>query len=87
MAAGTNKARRTPKVAGRSTSRVEVSEAAEQWLGSTGFDPVYGARPLRRLVQSTIEDALARGLLGGEIHDGQTVTFDAKPDGSGIELI
>ncbi|RMB62483.1 ATP-dependent chaperone ClpB [Tessaracoccus antarcticus] len=66
---------------------VEVSEAAEQWLGSTGFDPVYGARPLRRLVQTTIEDALARGLLSGEIHDGQTVRFDAKPDGSGITLV
>ena len=65
---------------------VELSEAAERWLGATGFDPIYGARPLRRLMQSTIEDALARGLLGGEIHDGQTVTFDAKPDGSGIEL-
>ncbi len=66
---------------------IEVSEAAENWLGSTGFDPIYGARPLRRLVQTTIEDALARGLLAGDIHDGQTVRFDAKPDGSGIELV
>ena len=66
---------------------VTVTEAAEQWLGYTGFDPIYGARPLRRLVQTTVEDALARGLLSGEIHDGQTVTFDAKPDGSGIALI
>ncbi|MGO1383217.1 MAG: ATP-dependent chaperone ClpB [Arachnia sp.] len=66
---------------------VEVSEAAEQWLGATGFDPVYGARPLRRLVQTTIEDALARGLLSGEIHDGQTVRFDTHEDGSGIQLV
>ncbi len=66
---------------------VDVSEAAEQWLGSAGFDPIYGARPLRRLVQTTIEDELARGLLSGEIHDGQTVGFDVKPDGSGIELV
>ncbi len=65
---------------------VEVSEAAKQWLGSTGFDPIYGARPLRRLVQTTIEDALAKGLLSGEIHDGGTVHFDLKSDGSGIEL-
>ena len=66
---------------------VEVSETAEKWLGSTGFDPIYGARPLRRLVQTTIEDALARGLLAGEIHDGETVHFDSKADGSGIELV
>ncbi len=66
---------------------VEASDAAEQWLGSTGFDPIYGARPLRRLVQATIEDALARGLLAGEIHDGQTVRFDLKADGGGIELV
>ena len=60
---------------------VEVSEAAKQWLGEVGFDPVYGARPLRRLVQTTIEDSLARGLLSGEIHDGQTVRFDKVDDG------
>ena len=60
---------------------VEVSDAAKAWLGEVGFDPVYGARPLRRLVQSTIEDSLARGLLSGEIYDGQTVRFDKVDDG------
>ncbi|MBB1511603.1 ATP-dependent chaperone ClpB [Tessaracoccus sp. MC1627] len=60
---------------------IDVSEAAQQWLGDVGFDPVYGARPLRRLVQTTIEDQLARGLLSGEIHDGQTVRFDRMGDG------
>lgn len=60
---------------------VEVSDEARQWLGDVGFDPVYGARPLRRLVQSTIEDELARGLLSGEIHDGQSVHFDRVDDG------
>ncbi|MBB1514702.1 ATP-dependent chaperone ClpB [Tessaracoccus sp. MC1679] len=60
---------------------IDVSEAAQQWLGDVGFDPVYGARPLRRLVQTTIEDQLARGLLSGEIHDGQTVRFDRVGDG------
>ncbi|HSO69348.1 MAG TPA: AAA family ATPase, partial [Arachnia sp.] len=59
---------------------IDVSEAAQQWLGDVGFDPVYGARPLRRLVQTTIEDQLARGLLSGEIHDGQTVRFDRVGD-------
>ena len=60
---------------------IDVSAAAKQWLGEVGFDPVYGARPLRRLVQTTIEDQLARGLLAGDIHDGQTVRFDRVGDG------
>ncbi|MDF1489251.1 ATP-dependent chaperone ClpB [Tessaracoccus caeni] len=64
---------------------VEVSDDAKAWLADVGFDPVYGARPLRRLVQSTVEDALARGLLAGEIHDGQTVRVDR--DGDGIALV
>ncbi|HJE51346.1 MAG TPA: AAA family ATPase, partial [Tessaracoccus flavescens] len=63
---------------------VEVSEAAKAWLGEVGFDPVYGARPLRRLVQTTIEDRLAKGLLSGEIVDGQTVRFDRTDDGIGL---
>ncbi|MEZ5130070.1 MAG: ATP-dependent chaperone ClpB, partial [Micropruina glycogenica] len=52
---------------------VEVSQAGKDWLALTGFDPVYGARPLKRLVQTTIEDALARRMLNGEILDGDTV--------------
>ncbi len=68
------------RLAGRRIA-VEVSEAARLWLGEVGFDPIYGARPLRRLVQSTLEDQLARGLLSGEIHDGQTVRFDKVGDG------
>ena len=63
---------------------LDVTEAARTWLGDVGFDPVYGARPLRRLVQSTIEDALARGLLAGEIHDGSHVTIDRSGDGVAI---
>ncbi len=59
---------------------VDVSDDAKRWLGDVGFDPVYGARPLRRLVQTTIEDQMARGLLAGEIHDGQTVRFDRVGD-------
>ncbi len=60
---------------------VEVTDAAADWLGEVGFDPVYGARPLRRLVQTTVEDQLARGLLSGQIHDGETVRFDRIDDG------
>jgi len=63
---------------------VEVTDAAADWLGEVGFDPVYGARPLRRLVQTTVEDQLARGLLSGQIHDGETVCFDRVDDGIAI---
>ncbi len=56
--------------------RLEVSEAARDWLALTGFDPAYGARPLRRLVQSSIGDALARALLAGDVSDGDTVNVD-----------
>ncbi|TDT34536.1 ATP-dependent chaperone ClpB [Naumannella halotolerans] len=59
---------------------VEATDAAREWLGSHGFDPVYGARPLRRLVQREVEDKLAREVLAGKILEGQTVKFDAAPD-------
>ena len=65
---------------------VDVTPAAKQWLGETGFDPIYGARPLRRLIQTTLEDQLARKLLAGEIFDGDTVTFDATAGGDGIAI-
>ncbi|MCW2537704.1 MAG: clpB, partial [Modestobacter sp.] len=55
---------------------LQVSDAAREWLAFNGFDPVYGARPLRRLVQSAIGDQLARGLLAGEIRDGDEVLVD-----------
>ncbi|HEY0869967.1 MAG TPA: AAA family ATPase, partial [Acidothermaceae bacterium] len=55
---------------------LSVTPAALEWLALTGFDPLYGARPLRRLVQSAIGDQLARGLLSGDIRDGQTVQVD-----------
>ena len=64
--------------------RVDLTAAAKDWLAMTGFDPVYGARPLRRLVQSTIEDALARRVLAGEIHEGQAVHFDVDAEGDGL---
>ncbi|MCF6744394.1 ATP-dependent chaperone ClpB [Blastococcus sp. KM273128] len=53
-----------------------VTDAAREWLALNGFDPVYGARPLRRLVQSAIGDQLARALLSGEIRDGDEVVVD-----------
>ena len=57
-----------------------VTPAAKEWLAMSGFDPVYGARPLRRLIQSAIGDRLARGLLSGQIADGDTVTVDRDED-------
>jgi ATP-dependent Clp protease ATP-binding subunit ClpB len=54
-----------------------VTDAAREWLALTGYDPAYGARPLRRLVQSAIGDQLARELLAGEIRDGGEVVVDA----------
>src|SRR6266487_1050553 len=56
-----------------------VTPAAREWLALTGFDPVYGARPLRRLVQAAIGDQLARSLLAGEIKDGDEVLVDLDP--------
>jgi ATP-dependent Clp protease ATP-binding subunit ClpB len=55
---------------------LHVTPAAREWLALTGFDPVFGARPLRRLVQSAIGDQLARALLSGQIVDGDTVLVD-----------
>ncbi len=58
---------------------LEVTDSAREWLALNGFDPIYGARPLRRLVQSAIGDKLAKELLSGEIRDGDTVRVDG-PD-------
>ncbi|GAA1709345.1 ATP-dependent chaperone ClpB [Propioniferax innocua] len=67
--------------------RIDVTDAAKEWLALTGFDPVYGARPLRRLVQSTVEDALARRVLAGEVHEGDTVRFDVDEAGDGLRVV
>ncbi len=63
-----------------------VTPAARSWLADHGFDPVYGARPLRRLMQKEIDDRLARALLAGEIHDGDTVKVDLAEDKSGLQV-
>ena len=63
-----------------------VTPAARAWLADHGYDPTYGARPLRRLMQKEIDDALATKLLAGEIHDGDTVKVDIAEDSSGLEL-
>ncbi|TYD00266.1 ATP-dependent chaperone ClpB [Arthrobacter echini] len=65
---------------------LDVSAAASEWLALTGFDPAYGARPLRRLVQREIGDRLARGILSGDIVEGDTVVVDRpEPDPEAID--
>ncbi len=60
---------------------LDVSDGAREWLAIEGYDPAYGARPLRRLVQKEIGDRLARSLLAGEVHDGDTVHVDLGEGG------
>ncbi|WP_031520073.1 ATP-dependent chaperone ClpB [Streptomyces sp. NRRL F-5123] len=74
----------TDRLAARLKDRrlgLDVTDAALDWLADEGNDPAYGARPLRRLVQTAIGDPLARELLAGEIRDGQTVRVDRAADG------
>ena len=75
------------RLARRLTDRrltLTVTDAAREWLSLTGFDPVYGARPLKRLVQTAIGDKLARALLAGDIRDGDEVVVDKAPDGNDL---
>ncbi|MFC7505033.1 ATP-dependent chaperone ClpB [Nocardioides sp. CPCC 206347] len=68
------------RLAGRRIS-LEVTPAAREWLADVGYDPAYGARPLRRLIQSALGDPLARLLIGGQVVDGGAVTVDRGEDG------
>ena len=79
----TNLAKLNSRLADRRIT-VETTDAAKEWLATTGFDPVYGARPLRRLIQTTIEDQLARKVLSGQVQDGDMVTFDVAADSDGL---
>ena len=61
--------------------RLELDDLASNWLGEAGYDPVYGARPLKRVIQRTLQNPLAGQLLEGTIHDGETVHVSADRDG------
>ena len=63
-----------------------VTPDARAWLADRGYDPSFGARPLRRLIQKEIQDLLARGILAGTIHDGDAVKVDVAADGSALAL-
>ncbi|MFC0811958.1 ATP-dependent chaperone ClpB [Paracoccus panacisoli] len=60
---------------------LDVDEAAMSWLADEGYDPVFGARPLKRVIQRSLQNPLAEMMLGGEVLDGQTVKVSAGPDG------
>ena len=63
-----------------------VTPDARAWLAERGYDPMFGARPLRRLIQSQIQDRLAMAILGGGVHDGDVVRVDVAADGSELAL-
>ena len=76
------------QVAQRLTDRritLDVTDSAREWLANMGYDPAFGARPLRRLVQTEVGDQLARMLLAGKVHDGDTVLVD-QTGGDHLEL-
>ena len=64
---------------------LELSDAAKKWLGRVGYDPVYGARPLKRAVQRYVQDPLADMILSGKVPDGSTVQID-EGDGE-LEMV
>ncbi len=66
--------------------QLAVTPAARAWLADKGYDPIYGARPLRRLMQQQIDDKLANLLLAGQIHDGSFVKVDVSEDGVQLEV-
>jgi ATP-dependent Clp protease ATP-binding subunit ClpB len=65
---------------------LQLTEAAREHLAVTGYDPNYGARPLKRLIQKELETALGRLILKGEFKDGDTVTVDKEPKGEGLKF-
>jgi ATP-dependent Clp protease ATP-binding subunit ClpB len=64
--------------------QLAVTPAARTWLSEHGYDPIYGARPLRRLMQQQIDDQLANLLLAGQVTDGSLVRVDVRTDDAGL---
>ena len=60
---------------------LDLDDSARAWLADKGYDPVYGARPLKRVIQRHLQDPLAQLLLGGQVMDGQSLPVTAGPDG------
>ena len=68
------------RLAGRKIT-LDIDPAAKAWLAGEGYDPVYGARPLKRVIQRSLQDPLAEMILSGDVMDGETVTVSAGADG------
>ena len=68
------------RLAGRKIT-LELDEAAKTWLADEGYDPVFGARPLKRVIQNALQNPLAEMLLAGDVLDGAVVPVSAGPDG------
>ena len=66
---------------------VTLDPSAREWLADKGYDPAYGARPLKRVIQKSLQDELAGKILGGDIRDGDRVEVRAGPDGLVIQSI
>ena len=66
---------------------LEVTQAAKEWLGEKGFDPMFGARPLRRLIERELEDSLSEGVIRGDYHPGQTILVDVEQGEEGSKLV
>jgi ATP-dependent Clp protease ATP-binding subunit ClpB len=65
---------------------LDITDEALQWLVNKGYEPAYGARPLRRLVQTAIGDPLAKEILAGDVRDGDTVVIGTVPDGAHLTV-
>jgi ATP-dependent Clp protease ATP-binding subunit ClpB len=73
--------RRLQKLLADRKITLAVDDAAKDWLGKKGYDPAYGARPLKRAIQKYVQDPLAEMVLAGKIHHGETVKISAGQDG------
>ena len=82
----TNLAKLNSRLAERRIT-IAVTDAGKDWLAMAGFDPIYGARPLRRLMQTTIDDQLARKVLSGQVQEGDTATFNINEAGDGLVIL
>jgi ATP-dependent Clp protease ATP-binding subunit ClpC len=65
---------------------MEATNAAKEYLAEKGYDPNFGARPLRRVIQDTVEDKLSEELLGGKIHSGDIVVLDVEEGNTVIRI-
>ena len=66
---------------------IEFVNGAEEWIGEKGYDPVYGARPLKRFLQKQVETRLARSIIAGDLAEGSKVRFSVNADALEMEIL